>query len=258
MYLRLAFSVAAHLEPEILFVDEVLAVGDGAFQAKCLGKMGDVARAGRTVVFVSHNLAAIDTLCERAIYLANGRVRSIGPSASIIAQYVSELFDTTTEDLTRLRLPGFGGIVGFTRIELVSEHGPRVPFGDPLPFNLTIRSQTRLNGLSIGVSLFGASGGCVGTAFTRGSFSVGPEEMTTLRLTVSRTGLVPGAYYAGFSIGRGGLEGNRQDLDIVIGAPAFHVLPVSGADQLPPAEWQASWGNVMFGDVHLAVCEAGR
>ncbi len=69
MYVRLAFAVAAHLEPEILLVDEVLAVGDAAFQKKCLGKMGDVARDGRTVLFVSHNMVAVQTLCRRAIWL---------------------------------------------------------------------------------------------------------------------------------------------------------------------------------------------
>jgi lipopolysaccharide transport system ATP-binding protein len=74
MYLRLAFAVAAHLEPDILIVDEVLAVGDVAFQKKCLGKMGDVARAGRTVLFVSHNMAALRALCQRAVVLDHGRL----------------------------------------------------------------------------------------------------------------------------------------------------------------------------------------
>jgi lipopolysaccharide transport system ATP-binding protein len=74
MYVRLAFAVAAHLEPEILMVDEVLAVGDLAFQKKCLGKMGDVTKHGRTVLFVSHNMAAIKNLCNRAIWLIDGRI----------------------------------------------------------------------------------------------------------------------------------------------------------------------------------------
>ena len=73
MYVRLAFAVAAHLEPEILLVDEVLAVGDAAFQKKCLGKMGDVARQGRTVIFVSHNMDAIRRLCGRGVWLEIGR-----------------------------------------------------------------------------------------------------------------------------------------------------------------------------------------
>src|SRR5258708_15725210 len=79
MYMRLAFSVAAHLETEVLFVDEVLAVGDAAFQKKCLGKMGDAAHQGRTVLFVSHSLVAVDSLCTRAICLHEGKVVLDGP-----------------------------------------------------------------------------------------------------------------------------------------------------------------------------------
>src|SRR5687767_1190063 len=78
MYLRLAFAVAAHLEPEILIIDEVLAVGDASFQKKCLGKMGAVARQGRTVLFVSHNMMAVQSLCSRAIWLDGGRVATEG------------------------------------------------------------------------------------------------------------------------------------------------------------------------------------
>src|SRR3989449_1954633 len=81
MYLRLAFAVACHLEPEILVVDEVLAVGDAAFQAKCIGKMGDVARQGRTVVFVSHNLAAVTALCSSAMLIRDGRLMYSGSTA---------------------------------------------------------------------------------------------------------------------------------------------------------------------------------
>ena len=72
MYVRLAFAVAAHLEPEILVIDEVLAVGDSAFQKKCLGKMGEVAKGGRTVLFVSHNMAAVESLCTKGVVLASG------------------------------------------------------------------------------------------------------------------------------------------------------------------------------------------
>jgi lipopolysaccharide transport system ATP-binding protein len=89
MYVRLAFAVAAHLEPEILVVDEVLAVGDAAFQKKCLGKMEDVSGEGRTVLFVSHNMAAIRTLCSESILLDAGRIACIGPTAKCIDQYLS-------------------------------------------------------------------------------------------------------------------------------------------------------------------------
>ncbi len=89
MYVRLAFAVAAHLDPEILVVDEVLAVGDAEFQKKCLGKMTDVASSGRTILFVSHNMAAIQSLCETCLFLELGQLRSVGPSAQIIDQYLT-------------------------------------------------------------------------------------------------------------------------------------------------------------------------
>jgi lipopolysaccharide transport system ATP-binding protein len=87
MYVRLAFAVAAHLNPEILVVDEVLAVGDAAFQRKCLGKMGEVAQAGRTVLFVSHNLAAIKSLCRSAIWLRSGQIAAQGEVAQVTSAY---------------------------------------------------------------------------------------------------------------------------------------------------------------------------
>jgi lipopolysaccharide transport system ATP-binding protein len=95
MYLRLAFAVAAHLEPEILLVDEVLAVGDGRFQRKCLDKMQDVGRQGRTVLFVSHNMPAITRLCPRTILLDAGRVIGDGPSSQVVGAYLSSGLGTT-------------------------------------------------------------------------------------------------------------------------------------------------------------------
>ncbi|HAF61802.1 MAG TPA: ABC transporter ATP-binding protein [Anaerolineaceae bacterium] len=88
MYVRLAFAVAAHLDPEILVVDEVLAVGDAEFQKKCLGKMGDVAGEGRTVLFVSHNMNSINTLCEKAFWIENGSIKTRGETSEVISQYL--------------------------------------------------------------------------------------------------------------------------------------------------------------------------
>lgn len=90
MYLRLAFSVAAHLQAEILLVDEVLAVGDAEFQRRCLGKMAEVERAGRTVLFVSHNLDAVIRLCPRSIWLERGMVRASGPTVEVVDEYLDE------------------------------------------------------------------------------------------------------------------------------------------------------------------------
>jgi lipopolysaccharide transport system ATP-binding protein len=91
MYLRLAFAVAAHLEPEILLVDEVLAVGDLAFQRKCLGKMGDVTHQGRTILFVTHNLAAVQSLCPRAYLFDHGRLSASGPTQEVVSTYLASI-----------------------------------------------------------------------------------------------------------------------------------------------------------------------
>jgi lipopolysaccharide transport system ATP-binding protein len=89
MYMRLAFAVASHLEPEILVIDEVLAVGDAQFQKKCLGKMSNVATQGRTVLFVSHNMIAVQSLCQRAIWLDQGQVIKEGPASEVVAEYLT-------------------------------------------------------------------------------------------------------------------------------------------------------------------------
>jgi lipopolysaccharide transport system ATP-binding protein len=94
MYVRLAFAVAAHLEPEILIVDEVLAVGDVDFQKKCLGKMGDVAGEGRTVLFVSHNMIAVQKLCKNCIWLDRGRIQTRGGTSEVIQSYLAKTFES--------------------------------------------------------------------------------------------------------------------------------------------------------------------
>jgi lipopolysaccharide transport system ATP-binding protein len=101
MYVRLAFSVAAHLEPEILLVDEVLAVGDMAFQRKCLGKMDDVAQQGRTVLFVSHNMGLLQQLCERGIFLQHGTVHTDGTITEAVDAYLQTLERARSQDLSK-------------------------------------------------------------------------------------------------------------------------------------------------------------
>ena len=99
MYVRLAFAVAAHLNPEILIIDEVLAVGDAEFQKKCLGKMQDVADSGRTVLFVSHNMTAVQTLCSRAIWLSKGAVVAEGLSSQIVPDYFNKTLTSVSEQI---------------------------------------------------------------------------------------------------------------------------------------------------------------
>ena len=126
MYLRLAFAVAAHLEPEILLIDEVLAVGDVAFQRKCLGKMGEVASQGRTVLFVSHNMGAIRRLCQRTIVLSGGRIIYDGDNDTAIDTYLGAHEAALTMALQDIRdVKNREGIGGgrITRIGLFNERG---------------------------------------------------------------------------------------------------------------------------------------
>jgi lipopolysaccharide transport system ATP-binding protein len=123
MRVRLAFAVAAHLEPEILLVDEVLAVGDAAFQKKCMGKMSDVTRAGRTILFVSHNMAAIEGLCSRAILLESGRIVSAGAPADVIHHYLSRINPGTAISLSHRADRRGSGELRLTEVVVADEKG---------------------------------------------------------------------------------------------------------------------------------------
>jgi len=126
MFVRLAFAVAAHLEPEILLIDEVLAVGDVAFQQKCLGKMGEVARGGRTVLFVSHNMGAIRSLCGDAIWLDNGQIVKRGIADEVVGEYLAnqlERFDESSYIVERNPEEVKGKSFYFSRVEMLNDKG---------------------------------------------------------------------------------------------------------------------------------------
>jgi len=141
MRVRLGFAVAAHLEPEILLIDEVLAVGDAAFQKKCLGKMGDVAKEGRTVLFVSHNMGAISRLCRTALLLQDGRIVKDGPAQEVVVDYLASGSMQSSGDLDvsdpswRIRSYSLADSrFKWTRITLLnsrSQVSPDVLFGEP-------------------------------------------------------------------------------------------------------------------------------
>ena len=131
MYVRLAFAVAAHLEPEILIVDEVLAVGDSEFQKKCLDKMREVTDGGRTVLFVSHNLSAVAALCDRAIYLQSGKLLMTGECGAVIARYQSDVSHAGVEPVSN---PAFRSGSGTHRIQEIRLSGTDFAPRSPLEF----------------------------------------------------------------------------------------------------------------------------
>jgi lipopolysaccharide transport system ATP-binding protein len=158
MQLRLAFAVSAFLEPEILVIDEVLAVGDAKFQQKCLGKMEDVTKSGRTILFVSHNMAAVEKLCNRTIWLESGKIMTQGPSGDIIPQYLKtgaensnsadQTFPLTTKDAQVERLEFL------TR----SKHSQVLYMGNDLEVKLHYRSDVILDNPMMGIIIYDSSG----------------------------------------------------------------------------------------------------
>jgi lipopolysaccharide transport system ATP-binding protein len=229
MYLRLAFAVAAHLEPEILVVDEVLAVGDMAFQKKCMGKMRDVAGEGRTVLFVSHNLSAITSLCPRAIHLHQGRIVNDGNSEAVVAGYLTSAIGasasmTWTDD----DQPGKDGFA-------LRSFSLRTPSGAPVgvhdveeALEASIEYETKRDGLSFRCALsFNTQGAC---AFTL----VQPTETEHARSGSYRTSVtVPGNILAeGFytvSLSIFSSRGRKVHLCKLVDVLAFQVFdPLSG------------------------------
>jgi lipopolysaccharide transport system ATP-binding protein len=156
MYVRLAFAVAAHLEPEILIVDEVLAVGDVDFQKKCMGKMGSVAKEGRTILLVSHNIALMETLCSRAVLLRDGSVTSQGSVQAVVSDYLanSELLDSG--DLLHLpRLVGTN-VARLARVRILdAAHNAGTDFkmGSGMIIELTIKTTGRIAQPWVGITL---------------------------------------------------------------------------------------------------------
>jgi len=162
MYVRLAFAVAAHLEPEILVVDEVLAVGDAEFQKKCLGKMGAVAKAGRTVLFVSHNMTAISSLCEQAILLSKGRIAMQGEVQSVTSKYFQTSLASFTERMwTDANLaPGneFVRILGITLKSVENEQINYITTETPFILQVVYENLQENSCLNLSIHLFNEIG----------------------------------------------------------------------------------------------------
>jgi homopolymeric O-antigen transport system ATP-binding protein len=253
MYVRLAFAVAAHLEPEILIVDEVLAVGDAPFQKKCLGKMGDVARAGRTVLFVSHNLTAVTALCSRGIILKNGRTVFDGHSADAVSTYVEEM-RTTASSVTFDHDPNKP--MQILSMAVVSPDGEEItthPHTEPFSIIVKYRVDQWSVGAHVCLDVFTENGTRLLWATdvkTMEDLSVDRESgLYTARITIPEMVLTPGFYYFTSGIYQPGLlkifdhRENAVSIEILDGGSLLANFGVkSHAATMIPLRWETTVG----------------
>ncbi len=228
MYLRLAFAVAAHLESEILVVDEVLAVGDAEFQKKCLAKMSQVSSEGRTILFVSHDLSAVQRMCPRSLLLQSGQLIGDGPTENILRSYLA-LSPEAPEPCKRIELSGAQrsgthevqiNAVQFRSDDAAIEFRP-YPDG-PLDLDLDLVSNGKITVGSLGISLHDQQGARFLSADTL-SLGVVTEIQpgrNTVRLRIEALHLNPGVYYV--TLWASGRQGRRV-FDRIESAFALHV-----------------------------------
>jgi lipopolysaccharide transport system ATP-binding protein len=205
MRLRLGFAVAAHLNTEVLFVDEVLAVGDAEFQKKCLGTMHKLERGGRTLVFVSHNMAAIENLCKRTIWIADGRVQQDGETKEVIRAYLNSFgaADDQTLDLSNVSERKGTGLVRFLKMEFCDFDDNEqhvVHSGDPLRVRFHFECQRDIRNLHLGLRIFSNLGVLITdmhTWSTGQDLPLAHKGTNVVELDIGFLNLMPGTYYLG-------------------------------------------------------------
>lgn len=251
MQMRLAFSVAAHLQPEILIVDEVLAVGDAQFQKKCMGKMGDVSRSGRTVLFVSHNMAAVRQLTSRCLLMNRGKITFDGEPGRAIELYSEAMADAFTQgaDLSAWprRLPEQDRVVAFQSLNF-DRPIPVFAADEAISFHARVRSRESVDGVRVSGTIFHAEGYPVGTFFSPPASNMLVKEERILKITINGARLAPGAYRMGLSTGIGNYISGHRHFDIVMEVLPFEVSPLEGEDGTM-AGWSTHWGAIRLEDI---------
>lgn len=204
MYVRLAFSVAAHLEPDILVVDEVLAVGDSGFQKKCLGKMDSISNLGRTIIFVSHNMTALKKLCNKSIYLEKGNVIDFSETLAIIHKYQRSFSKTKVNNFEAVAslLESSFILIDFQLLNVRNEKTTIFESGSIINFKLNFRSKSIYSKLQISIGLDSLEGERVGylnnsMTETALALSAGDDSIVC---TIPKLALVPGDYYISLKV----------------------------------------------------------
>jgi lipopolysaccharide transport system ATP-binding protein len=226
MYVRLAFAVAAHLEPDILMIDEVLAVGDASFQKKCLGKMNEVAHEGRTVLFVSHDLANISRLCTRAVLLSAGEVEAIGEPGEVIAQYVPSDLNVHAglTDLSRRGDRSGNGEARFQSIEINYPNPTNVcRFEEEFNISLVVKVARPIGSAQIAIVVLTDDGIAVHTLWSDSLEWPALEGIHKLTAHVPQLRLYPGPYHINLWMG----DASSDRIDFIQHATTFQVVQTS-------------------------------
>ncbi|MDY0016725.1 MAG: ABC transporter ATP-binding protein [Candidatus Delongbacteria bacterium] len=244
MYVRLAFAVAAHLEPEILLIDEVLAVGDAEFQKKCLGKMDDVAKQGRTIVFVSHNMGAIRQLCERGVLLEKGEMKFEDEISTMINMYEKNVSTQIEKDISKiLRKGDLGQDVLIKQAFALNKKGDitcKYHYNEDMFFEICIVSKEKVyDGLSVGIRFETANDTYIASCLSQDAqryFSLIPTKYLNVRVSFNEFHLTPGDYYLTFSVRKG-----KVFYDQVVKALKITILDFSNCDNVV---YNQAWGLV--------------
>lgn len=216
MYVRLAFAVAAHLEPEILIVDEVLAVGDAPFQKKCLSKMSDISTEGRTIIFVSHNMGAVQSLTSRCLWINGGRVMSIGSTDTVVAEYFSTQQNNFIVDTIQSSIEGLS-IDRFSMDESsLVDHGEIV-----VNFDVVNKDRAPVNEFSAGLQIVNSIGCRIGTA--RATIKAMPGMRERYRLSIRDHRLPPGNYSLNFGMDIDGVGAIYKERIISLEVPDLNM-----------------------------------
>ena len=253
MYVRLAFAVAAHLEPEILVIDEVLAVGDIAFQKKCLGKMESVSRQdGRTVLFVSHNMPAVAQLTQQAVLLKHGRVVFTGPTDEAVEQYLGESQDALVLEYDVSSTPRTYHGTGMVKFQRLWFPRSMPVFGpvENIRFGFRALAHASVQNMRISLTIFTADGQPVGTGFSINNLSLENGRESAWEVELPSLRLAPGHYYIGTAIGEGNPSSGHRDYDVVLDVLRFEMLPPEG-ESGTVGHWPKNWGPAVLSPVRV-------
>ena len=251
MYVKLAFSVAAHLDSEIMIMDEVLAVGDMAFQKKCLDKMRDAAKKeGRTVLYVSHNMNTIRRLCDRCVVLDKGRIVFVGDVEQAIGIYLGSRTESPT-NLNLDKIPRTEKIAGGIRMvfaEFLDGEDWRIGVGSKLRFVLSVKAERDFDNVGFRCRLFTPGGGFVSLFTAPNLISCRAGENLRIPLELDVSLLTPDRYFISPVLFGVNQYGASEVYDFIDSAIVFNVETVLGFNQDIP--WEVNrWGNVRFPDI---------